>query len=81
MLTAQEFETYKGKLSAAERELSVLEARKQQAIEQLRTEFGLSLEQAGAELARLESELPRLEEEFGRAKQEFDAKWADTIGR
>lgn len=79
MLTPTEFEKLKSKLSDVERALSVEEAKKQQALERLETEYGLTLETAREEVARLEREIPELEERFNEEKRTFDEKWAHLI--
>lgn len=75
MLTAQEYEQFKKKLQDANRELLTLEAKQAQVIEQLRNTYGLTPEEAQAEVNRLREEIPKLEAEFNAKYQEFMEKW------
>ena len=79
MLTIEEFERYKKKLVDANKELAALEARRVQMIEHLRLSYGLTLEEARAEVARLAVEVPKMEAEFEQKYKEFNEKWETAM--
>ncbi len=66
-------------MSEVERVLSVEEAKKQQALERLESDYGLTLDQAREEVDRLAKEIPVLEERFLEEKRRFDNKWANLV--
>ena len=79
MLTIEEYEKYKKKLDAANRELAVLEAQREQIAVQLKQTYGLTLDEAKAEVARLAAEVPKLEAEFEQKYKEFNEKWDSVM--
>ena len=79
MLTAEEYEKYKKKLADANKELATLEARRTQLQEYVRLTFGLTLDEARTEVARLKEELPRKEAEFETKYKEFNEKWESQL--
>ena len=80
MLTPQEYENFKKKLSEAEKKLVSIEARKSQIIEQLKDQYQMTPDEAQTEVQRLDQLLPQKEEEFEKMFNEFQKKWGDLLG-
>ena len=80
MLTPQEYESFKKKLSEAEKRLVSIEARKSQIIEQLKDQYQMTPDEAQTEVQRLDQLLPQKEAEFEKMFSEFRAKWGSLLG-
>ena len=79
MLTPQEYENFKRRLSEAEKKLVSIEARKNQIIEQLKEQYSMTPEEAQTEVDRLAELLPKKEAEFEQMFDEFQNKWGDLL--
>lgn len=80
MLTPQEYENFKKKLSEAEKRLVSIEARKSQIIEQLKDQYQMTPDEAQTEVQRLDQLLPQKEAEFEKMFSEFQTKWGGLLG-
>ena len=80
MLTPQEYESFKRKLSEAEKKLVSIEARKTQIVEQLKSQYDMTPDEAMNEVKRLADLLPQKEAEFEKMFGEFQNKWGDMLG-
>lgn len=74
MLTVEEYEQYQKKLKDIEVKISVLEEKQKQLAERLRTEYGLTVEEAEMRIAELQRILPEKEAEWERQFREFQEK-------
>lgn len=71
MLSIEEYEKFQKSLKDLEVKISVLEERQKQLVERLKSEFGLTPEQAQQKLVELRETLPAKEAEFERRFEEF----------
>lgn len=74
MLTVEEYEEYQKKLKDLEVKISVLEEQQKQLIERLRTEYGMTVEEAEEKIKELQRILPEKERQWEQQFTEFKEK-------
>ena len=79
MLTVVQYEEYKNKLAALQKEIVTLEAKQAQLEEHLKITYNYTIDEAKQELLRLETELPKMEAEFEQQYNDLMAKYGEQL--